>query len=72
MVILSIDPCLQLENFNETKRKNVISKYKDIRVKAANEIKTMWFSLGLKIKIQSSIPFNKIKKLNFIFKIKEK
>jgi hypothetical protein len=46
MVLLSIDPCLQLENFNENKRQNIISKYGDLRVKAAVEIKKMWFNLG--------------------------
>ena len=46
MVMLTIDPCLQLEKFNENKRKNVLSKYKDMRIKAATEIKKMWFNLG--------------------------
>lgn len=46
MVLLTTDPCLQLENFNENKRKNVLLKYKDIRVKTAIEIKKMWYNLG--------------------------
>ena len=31
---------------NENKRKNVLTKYKDLRVRAAIEIKKMWFTLG--------------------------
>jgi hypothetical protein len=46
MVQLASDPCLQLEDFNENKRKNVLNKYKDLRVKAALEIKKMWYNLG--------------------------
>ena len=46
MVALVTDPCLQLEDFNDNKKKNVLSKYKDIRVKAAIEIKKMWYNLG--------------------------
>jgi hypothetical protein len=46
MVALVTDTCLQLENFNENKRKNILSRYKDLRVKAAVEIKKMWFNLG--------------------------
>lgn len=48
VVLLAIDPCLQLENFNENKRLSVVSNYGDIRVKAALEIKKMWFNLGIK------------------------
>lgn len=46
MVLLAVDPCLQLENFNENKRKSVKLKYDDIRVKASVQIKKMWFNLG--------------------------
>lgn len=46
MVQLATDPCLQLENFNENKRRNILCIYKDIRVKAAIEIKKMWYNLG--------------------------
>jgi hypothetical protein len=46
MVQLSTQPCLQVERFNENKRKKVLLKYKDIRVRAANEIKNMWFNLA--------------------------
>ena len=46
MVLLAIDPCLQLETFNDNKRKGVLAKYNDIRVQAALEIKEMWFNLG--------------------------
>lgn len=47
VVLLAIDPCLQLENFNENKRQSVVANYGDIRVKAALEIKKMWFNLGI-------------------------
>ncbi len=47
MVLLAIDPSLQLENFNDNKQKFVMQNYGDIRVKAALEIKKMWFSLGI-------------------------
>ncbi len=47
MVLLAIDPCLQLENFNDNKQKCVMQSYGDIRVKAALEIKKMWFNLGI-------------------------
>jgi hypothetical protein len=46
MVKLCTDACMQLETFNENKKKNVLSKYKDMRIKAASEIKKMWFNLG--------------------------
>ena len=46
MVQLASDSCLQLEAFNDNKRKIIINKYKDLRVKAALEIKKMWYSLG--------------------------
>jgi hypothetical protein len=46
MVQLTTDPCLQLENFNENKRKNILARFKDIRIKAAIEIKQMWYNLG--------------------------
>lgn len=46
MVLICIDPCLQLEKFNENKKKNILTKYKDMRIKAASELKKMWFNLG--------------------------
>ena len=48
MVKLCTDSCMQLETFNENKKKNVLLKYKDMRIKAASEIKKMWFNLGWK------------------------
>lgn len=46
MVNLAVDPSLQLEKFNENKRKCILQNYKDIRVKVAEEVKNMWFKLG--------------------------
>jgi hypothetical protein len=48
MVHLCTDRVIQLEKFNENKRKNVLNKFKDIRIKAAHEIKKMWYNLGNK------------------------
>lgn len=47
IVQLASDPCLQLERFNETKRNGVLLKYQDMRIKAAVEIKKMWYNLGI-------------------------
>lgn len=48
MVNLTTDPCLQLESFNENKTKNMMNKYGDMRIRAAEEIKKMWYNLGNK------------------------
>ena len=39
------DPCLQIENFTETKRKNILQKYGDMRIKGALELRKMWYNL---------------------------
>ena len=60
MVMLCTDPCMQLETFNENKKKNVLAKYKDMRIKAASEIKKMWFNLSksssLLVKMSKNAP----------------
>ncbi|CAF4936042.1 unnamed protein product, partial [Rotaria magnacalcarata] len=38
-------PCLQLESFTANKRKRILSRYKDLRIEASNDFKTMWFCL---------------------------
>ncbi|CAF0752403.1 unnamed protein product [Rotaria sp. Silwood1] len=40
-----IQPCLQLESFTTNKRKRILSRYKDLRIEASNDFKTMWFCL---------------------------
>ncbi|CAF1530939.1 unnamed protein product, partial [Adineta steineri] len=40
-----IQPCLQLELFTSNKRKHILSRYKDLRIEASNDFKTMWFCL---------------------------
>ncbi|CAF1392432.1 unnamed protein product [Adineta ricciae] len=40
-----IQPCLQLESFTSNKRKRILSRYKDLRIEASNDLKTMWFCL---------------------------
>lgn len=40
-----IQPCLQLERFTSNKRKRILSRYKDLRIEASNDLKTMWFYL---------------------------
>lgn len=40
-----IQPCLQLESFTTNKRKRILSRYKDLRIEASNDMKTMWFYL---------------------------
>ncbi|CAF3676261.1 unnamed protein product [Rotaria socialis] len=40
-----IQPCLQLESFTANKRKRILSRYKDLRIEASNDFKTMWFCL---------------------------
>ena len=62
MVQLTTDPCIQLESFNENKRKTVLIRYKDIRIKAALEIKQMWYNLGkINLKTKNAIFFLKKK-----------
>ena len=48
MVQLATDSCLQIESFNANKRIYLLNTYNDIRVKAAHEIKKMWYNLGNK------------------------
>ncbi|KAJ8245663.1 hypothetical protein GJAV_G00273130 [Gymnothorax javanicus] len=45
-VIFINQPCLQLENFSPSKRKNVLEKYGDMRVMMGCEIFSMWQNLG--------------------------
>lgn len=40
-----IQPCLQLESFTANKRTRILSRYKDLRVEASNDLKSMWFNL---------------------------
>jgi hypothetical protein len=40
------DPALQLETFTPTKRKKILARYKDMRKAMADEVRSMWFSLG--------------------------
>ena len=37
---------LQLENFSASKRSRLLARYKDMRKATAQEIRTMWISLG--------------------------
>lgn len=39
-------PALQLEQFSLNKRSRILSRYKDMRLETAVEIRSMWFSLG--------------------------
>ncbi|KAI1882231.1 hypothetical protein AGOR_G00248560 [Albula goreensis] len=45
-VIFINQPCLQLEMFSPSKRKNVLEKYGDMRVMMGCEIFSMWQNLG--------------------------
>lgn len=39
-------PALQLESFTQTKRRQVLARYRDMRREMGFEIRTMWFNLG--------------------------
>jgi len=39
-------PALQLESFSQTKRRQVLARYRDMRREMGFEIRTMWFNLG--------------------------
>ncbi|XP_071513992.1 dedicator of cytokinesis protein 2 isoform X2 [Panulirus ornatus] len=39
-------PSLQLEDFTQSKRNKILSRYRDMRRETALEIKSLWFSLG--------------------------
>ncbi|XP_075232677.1 dedicator of cytokinesis protein myoblast city [Lycorma delicatula] len=39
-------PALQLENFTSSKRRHIVSRYKDMRRETGFEIRSMWFNLG--------------------------